>query len=130
MPEMNVTSSVKLITCVLPKGRALKLHNALIEQKDIHTGNFHGGRGVGREVKMQDRGIGEQLEREILEVVVPAERADELFEFMFFELMGFRVTLNNCIRSAGGSRSKGDSHEIKSSGKSYFHMYHFANAYC
>ncbi len=85
MPELRVTDSAKLITCFLPKGRARKLQIALIEQKDIHTGSFHGGRGVGRESKLSDRGIGEQLEREIFEVLVPAERAEELFEFMFFE---------------------------------------------
>lgn len=85
MAELQTTENLKLITCVLPKGRARKLQVTLIAQKDIHVGNFHGGRGVGRDSKLSDRGIGEQQEREIFEVVVPANQADELFEFMFFE---------------------------------------------
>lgn len=85
MPEMHLQTDAKLITCVLPKGRARKLHQALIDQQGIETGNWHGARGVGREAKLYERGIGEQLEREIFEVTVPADRADELFEFMFFE---------------------------------------------
>ena len=85
MAEMRVTDEMKQITCVLPKGRARKLQIALIEQKDIHIGNFYGGRGVGRQAKLSDRGIGEQQEREIFDIVVPESQADELFEFIFFE---------------------------------------------
>ena len=84
MPLAVETEDTCLIACVLPKGRARKLHTALIEQHNIHTGTFHYGRGVGRD-SIRDRGIGEQQEREILEVVVPADRADDIFEFMFFE---------------------------------------------
>ncbi len=80
---MQFSADTKLITCILPKGKALPLQQALVDEKDIHAGNFHFGRGVGRDSHIQDRGIGEQQERELLEVVVPADKADDVFEFMF-----------------------------------------------
>ncbi len=85
MPEVKFETTNKLIACVLPKGRARALQQSLVDQKNIHSGNFHYGRGVGRESHIRDRGIGEQQEREIFEVIVPADRADEIFEFIFFE---------------------------------------------
>ena len=83
MAEVRYTTDTKLITCVLPKGRALSLHRYLIDEQGIQSGTYHHGRGVGRD-SIRDRGIGEQQERDVLEVVVPADRADELFEAMFF----------------------------------------------
>lgn len=83
MAEINYAIDNKLISCILPKGRARPLQRALVEEHDIHTGNFHYGRGVGRESNIRDRGIGEQQEREIFEVVVAADRADEVFEFIY-----------------------------------------------
>lgn len=80
---MHFETNTKLITCILPKGKALPLQRALVDEKNIHAGNFHFGRGVGRDSHIRDRGIGEQQERELLEVVVPADQADELFEFMY-----------------------------------------------
>ena len=81
---MKFETGTKLITCILPKGKALLLQRALVDEKNIHAGTFHYGRGVGRDFHIKDRGVGEQQEREILEVVVSSEEADELFEFMFF----------------------------------------------
>ena len=81
---MRLETNIKLITCILPKGNALPLQEALVKEKKIDSGNFHFGRGVGRDSHIKDIGIGEQEEREILEVIVPGDEADELFEFMFF----------------------------------------------
>ena len=78
-------NGAKLITCVLPKGRAYGLQQALMEEKEIHSVNFHLARGVGRFSPILARGIGEQQEKEILEATVAEEYADELFEFMFFK---------------------------------------------
>ena len=80
---MQLENDTKLITCILPKGTALPLQHVLVNEKGIDSGNFHFGRGVGRDTHIKDIGIGEQEEREILEVVVPAAEADDLFEFMF-----------------------------------------------
>ncbi len=74
----------KLITCILPKGRAHALQKVLVEERGIHEVNFHHARGLGRFSPLSARGIGEQQEKEILEVTVSEADADELFEFMFF----------------------------------------------
>ena len=78
-------TNAKLITCILPKGRAYGLQQALMEERQIHSVNFHRARGVGRFVQITARGIGEQQEKEILEAIVAEDAADDLFEFMFFK---------------------------------------------
>ena len=80
---MQYDTNTKLITCILPKGKAFPLQQALVDKHNIYAGNYHFGRGVGRASHIRDRGIGNQQEREIIEVVVPADKAEELFEFMF-----------------------------------------------
>jgi len=77
---MDYDTNTKLITCILPKGKAFPMQQALVDKQGIYAGNYHFGRGVGR---ASHRGIGGQQEREILEVVVPADKAEELFEFLF-----------------------------------------------
>lgn len=83
MAESLYLENTKLITAVLPKGRARAVQQALVDEKNIHTGHFHYGRGVGRDSHIRDRGIGEQQEREIFDVVVAPELADEIFEFIY-----------------------------------------------
>ena len=83
MAEIRYETNTKLITCILPKGRARSLQEVLVDEKGIHTGTFHYARGVGRESHIRDRGIGEQQEREVFEVVVEAAQADDLFAFIF-----------------------------------------------
>ena len=101
---MRFETNTKLITCILPKGKALPMQQELVDEKNIHAGNFHFGRGVGRGSHIQDIGIGEQEEREILEVIVSAEQSDGLFEFMFFaaemdEAHGGMIYVTSMIRS-------------------------------
>lgn len=79
-----VLENARLITCILPKGKSRLIQQALADDHDIHAANFHGGRGVGRFSPISRRGIGEQQEKEVLEVCVAADRADELFEKIFF----------------------------------------------
>ena len=85
MADPIYQSDSKLIACILPKGRARTLHQALIDDHDIHCGTFHYGRGVGRAARISDRGIGEQEEREVFEVVVESAKAEEIFEYLFFQ---------------------------------------------
>jgi len=80
----NAYENAKLITCILPKGQAYLLQQTLIEKRGIHSVNFHRARGVGRFSPISARGIGEQQEKEILELIVEEARADELFEYVFF----------------------------------------------
>ncbi len=80
----GLIEDAKLITCILPKGKAILIQRALVVEQGIHGVNFHRARGVGRFSPLSKRGIGEQQEKEILEVCVPAAEADALFEKIFF----------------------------------------------
>ncbi|MGB0712637.1 MAG: hypothetical protein ACPGUC_03655 [Gammaproteobacteria bacterium] len=77
-------SARKVITCILPKGRAKPLLELLSLEKGLTTANVHYARGAGRITPLTHRGIGETTEKEILTVSVSAELADELFEEIFF----------------------------------------------
>ena len=81
----NNLINAKLITCILPKGRAQGLKQEMMEEKEVHIVKFDRARGVGRFSPITARGIGEQQEKEILEATVAEEDADELFEYMFFK---------------------------------------------
>jgi hypothetical protein len=83
--ERSKMGRAKLITCILPKGRAYPLQQALIDEHKVHSANFHHARGLGRFSPLTARGIGEQQEKELLEVSVSLEQADDLFEYMFFK---------------------------------------------
>ena len=53
------------------------------EKFDIQASNINNARGVGRSTRLQDRGIGGQSEKEILNIVTGADQADAVFEFVF-----------------------------------------------
>ncbi len=55
---MQKETNTKLITCILPKGKAMPLQEALVEKKKLQSGNFHFGRGVGRDFQIKHSGIG------------------------------------------------------------------------
>jgi len=80
----NKLSNAKLITAILPKGKGVPLQKSLIEEKGIHSAVIHHARGVGRFSSIQNRGLGGQQEREILDVTISADEAEEIFEYMFF----------------------------------------------
>ncbi len=73
----------KLITCILPKGTAMGVIKNLKDEKGIITANVDSARGMGKLTPDAHRGVGEQAEKEILNVVIPAEQSDELFEYIF-----------------------------------------------
>ena len=75
----------KLITCILPKGIALDVVKKLSEEKGIKTGNVDSSRGMGKLTPLAYRGVGEQTEKEILNVVVTEIQADEIFEYTYEE---------------------------------------------
>lgn len=82
---MNISCTTKLIVGIVPKGVASGLQKSLIEAWQVHPNISH-GRGIGRAAPLSRRGIGEQQEKEILEVIVEAAQADAIFEYMFFTL--------------------------------------------
>jgi len=75
---VNILSDVKQITCILPKGKSAAVQKSLIDDHGIYSANFHYARGIGK--FSSGRGFGEQREKEILEVMVSPDIADEIFE--------------------------------------------------
>ena len=73
----------KLITSILPKGAGRKVLVGLRKEHGINTGNINMARGAGLYNPLSKRGIGEQTEKEMLTVVVPADIADDIFEYIF-----------------------------------------------
>lgn len=80
---MRVDHDLKLITCILPKGRARGVVRVLVEERGLDAVDVHYARGVGRITPLRHRGIGETTEKDILTVAVPAAQADDLFEFVY-----------------------------------------------
>lgn len=78
---MTTRPGATLITCMLRHGRGVDLIARLAEEKGIQSGNVTSGRGRGRGDGR--RGLGVWTEIDILEVAVPAERAEEIFEFLY-----------------------------------------------
>ena len=83
--EQSVAASGenKLITCILPKGIAAVVSEKLLNEKGIVTGNINNARGSGHITAKLHRKAGYQTEKEMFRVVVEAERADEVFEFIY-----------------------------------------------
>lgn len=77
---MKSANPGKLITCIVPKGKALELVGLLHVEKGINSANVHSGRGTG---VAESISYGEWLEVEILCVTVSNEQADEIFEFIY-----------------------------------------------
>ena len=73
----------KLITCILPMGEALNVARSLKDEKDIFATTVNNARGVGRLMGMAHRRLGDETERQVLAVMVPQDRADEIFEFLY-----------------------------------------------
>lgn len=80
---MKVLADEKLITCILPHGRALAVLEALKEELGILTATMYHARGTGRMTPLAWRGVGEAAEKDVVTVVVPASRADEVFGFIY-----------------------------------------------
>lgn len=73
----------KVITCILPKGRALRIARALTKERGLTAVDIHYARGHGRLTPLRYRGIGETSEKEVLTVAVAAGQADEIFEYIY-----------------------------------------------
>lgn len=77
-PVTQRSEKSKLITCFLPKGKALDLVRALHDDKGVNTANVTSGRDQGLV-----RTGGAWAEIEILDVTVNADKAEDIFWFMF-----------------------------------------------
>ena len=81
----HTTHPHKIITAILPKGREAELLPRLVDELGIDSFNVNFARGVGRITPLRHRGVGETTEKAILTVLVEEERAQEVFEFIFYE---------------------------------------------
>lgn len=73
----------RLIGAILPHGVAAGVLRRLREEKGIHRADVTGGRGLDHLFQFAPPGAGDEIAVEILSAVVPAERADDVFEFIF-----------------------------------------------
>jgi len=73
----------RLIGAVLPPGVAADVVQRLQEEKGINRATVSGARGLDHLVQFAPRGTDDAVAMEILNVVVPAARADEIFDFVF-----------------------------------------------
>jgi nitrogen regulatory protein PII len=80
---MTESGETKLITCILPKGSATRVSEKLLKEKGIVTGNINNARGSGHITAKKHQKAGYQTEKEMFRVVVDADKADEVFEFIY-----------------------------------------------
>ncbi len=80
---MKTVAGEKLITCIMPCGRALPVLEALKEELGILATTIHHSRGTGRMTPLAWRGVGEAAEKDVMRVIVPASRAEEVFGFIY-----------------------------------------------
>ncbi len=77
---MKVAGPSKLIVCILPQGSGSGLVERLSREMGIHSANVSTGRGRGAG---PIGSIGAWDEVDTLAVSVPAERAKEIFSFIY-----------------------------------------------
>jgi hypothetical protein len=73
----------RLIGAILPQGVAAEVLRRLHEEKGIDRACVGGARGLHHLLQFAPRETVEVVPVEVLNLVVPAARADELFEFLF-----------------------------------------------
>jgi hypothetical protein len=72
----------RLITCFLPVGRAAEVLDRLRKEHGISSTLYHHARGVGVGTRRGRTFLAS--EREVVTVLAPEARADELFRFLYF----------------------------------------------
>ena len=75
----------KLISCIVPNGRALPVLKALKDEHGIVNVNIINARGTGRMTPLAWRGVGEHTEKDIMYVIVDEDKSEEIFEFIYRE---------------------------------------------
>lgn len=80
---MQILTEQKMITGILPRGTSGSVLHKLKTEKGIITAFVNTARGMGKLMPGVQRGFGAQTEKEILEVLVAADRADEIFAYIY-----------------------------------------------
>ena len=82
---MELMNDPKRIVCVVPETKALPLATGLHKDKHIESANIHRGRGRSTQVRAEQT-FGQYTEMEVVTVLVDGNRADEIFEYLYFEM--------------------------------------------
>lgn len=69
---------LKLITCIVPRGLSAHLIEGLVKTLGVTSGNTYSGRGASAR-----RDVIQEVD--VLCVPVAAEKADEVFKYLYFE---------------------------------------------
>lgn len=83
MPEIPAVSDQRQITAILPVGIGHEVLEQLSLTRGLTTATLHRARGMGIVPLIGKGGVGAQVEWDLLSVIVPADQADEIFEFVF-----------------------------------------------
>ena len=78
---MDQNTNSKLITSFLPHGTGVPIIKLLKQETGICTGNINSSRGTGSTAGASD--FDNWVEVGVLDVVVNADRADEIFNFIY-----------------------------------------------
>ena len=78
---MDPNTNSKLITSFLPRGTGVPIIKLLKQETGICTGNINSSRGTGSSAGASD--FDNWVEVDVLDVVVNADRADEIFNFIY-----------------------------------------------
>lgn len=77
---------MKLITCYVREGLGKPAIAALFHNYNIASADSHVARGIGKSSQFKKRGREHQLEKDIVTVMVSADLAEEVFEFLFHKV--------------------------------------------
>ncbi len=81
---MDFVTHIKKIVCVFLQGNASEVIDRLHKEKGVDTCEINRGRGRSTTIH-KNQTYGEYVEVEVVTVEIEAERADEIFEFLYFE---------------------------------------------
>ncbi len=82
---MELMNNPKRIVCVVPETKALPLATGLHKEKQIDSANIHRGRGRSTQIRAEQT-FGEYTEMEVVTVLVDGNRAEEIFEYLYYEM--------------------------------------------
>lgn len=73
----------KMITCLLPKGKGIAVLKILKDELNVVSAHFNHARGSGIFTTENKWGIGQQVEKDVVQVIISEKRADEIFDFLY-----------------------------------------------
>ena len=78
-----IQTDQRQITAILPTGIGQKVVELLSLERGLTTASLHRDRGVGIVPLIGSKGVGTQVEWELVTVIVTRAQADEVFEYIF-----------------------------------------------